>query len=148
MKTKIPSQNRLYQERKNKIQGLFIFAFLTLYLLSQLSGIYLKWIKGLIKKKNKKINNKRQLKNKEKNKLDNSMTLVGLGAAEERGKGEEERKREEREGKRERRGGDGQESCSQFGASRWLLGVGGGGVYGEDMKEKGDNEKDEWEEQG
>lgn len=60
MKTKIPFPNSLYQEQKtkqtnkkeklNSRDSFYIFAFLTLYILSQLSGIYLKLIKGLIEK--------------------------------------------------------------------------------------------------
>jgi len=66
MKTKITFQNRLYQDKKKKKKKkkkkndpgtLFIFVFLTLYLLSQLSGIFLNDVRANIKiKKKRKIN--------------------------------------------------------------------------------------------
>lgn len=58
MKTKITFQNRLYQDKKNTNNPgpLFIFVFLTLYFLSQLSGIYLNDVRANIKiKKKRKI---------------------------------------------------------------------------------------------
>lgn len=61
MKTKITFQNRLYQDKKHKNNPgtLFIFVFLTLYFLSQLSAIYLNDVRANIKikkKRKRKIN--------------------------------------------------------------------------------------------
>ena len=111
MKTKITSQNCLYQDKKKGI--LIIFVCLTLYFLSQLSGIYLNDVRANIKiKKKRKIN---QL---------NSVALLGHGTAE-----VEERKKGEgkEEGEFERGGNEvgGMRSVRWWGEGLKLLAVGG-----------------------
>lgn len=101
MKPKIMFQNCLYRDdrKRNNPGTLFIFVFLTLYFLSQLSAIYLNDVRTNIK-----------IKKEEKNKLVNSLALLDHGAAE-----VEERKR---------RGEEEEEGNSQSGAKSWRVGEG------------------------